>query len=85
MGVPILFNDKVLGVVSVQSYKNNVYDENNVRLLSTLSTNMGVALKDAKLFEETNKLLEKTKQQAIELGIINSVGEGLAKQLDLKI
>ena len=84
MGVPILFNDKVLGVVSVQSYKKNVYDENNVRLLSTLSTNMGVALKNAKLFEETNKLLEKTKQQAIELGIINSVGEGLAKQLDFQ-
>lgn len=84
MGVPILFNDNVLGVVSVQSYKKNVYDENNVRLLSTLSTNMGVALKNAKLFEETNKLLEKTKQQAIELGIINSVGEGLAKQLDFQ-
>ena len=84
MGVPILFNDRVLGVVSVQSYKKNVYDENNVRLLSTLSTNMGVALKNAKLFEEANKLLEKTKQQAIELGIINSVGEGLAKQLDFQ-
>jgi GAF domain-containing protein len=105
LGVPILFNDQILGVVSIQSYEKNAYDENNVRLLSTLSTNMGVTLQNAKLFEETKrllsemmsvaqenarlfdestKLLEETKQQAIELGIINTVGEGLAKQMDFQ-
>ncbi len=67
MGVPILFNDRVLGVVSVQSYKKNVYDENNVRLLSTLSTNMGVALQNAKLFDKTKKLLNETEQRTAEL------------------
>jgi GAF domain-containing protein len=84
MGVPILFSEKVLGVVSIQSYTKNVYDENNLRLLSTLSASMGIALQNAKLFDETNKLLEESKQQAIELAIINSVGEGLAKQLDFQ-
>jgi GAF domain-containing protein len=84
MGVPILFAEKVLGVVSIQSYQQNAYNENNVRLLSTLSANMGIALQNARLFDSTNKLLEESKQQAIELGIINSVGEGLAKQLDFQ-
>ncbi|MDP3441301.1 MAG: GAF domain-containing protein, partial [Ignavibacteria bacterium] len=84
MGVPILFGEKVLGVVSIQSYQQNAYHENNVRLLSTLSANMGIALQNARLFDGTNKLLEESKQQAIELGIINSVGEGLAKQLDFQ-
>lgn len=84
MGVPILFGEKVLGVVSIQSYKKNAYDENNIRLLSTLSTNMGITIQNARLFEETKKLLEESKQQAIELGIINSVGDGLAKQLDFQ-
>jgi GAF domain-containing protein len=84
MGVPILFGEKVLGVVSIQSYQQNAYNENNVRLLSTLSANMGIALQNARLFDGTNKLLEESKQQAIELGIINSVGEGLAKQLDFQ-
>ncbi|MBC6952435.1 GAF domain-containing protein, partial [candidate division KSB1 bacterium] len=32
MGVPILANEKVLGVVSVQSYQQNAYTENHVRL-----------------------------------------------------
>jgi len=84
MGVPILFGEKVLGVVSIQSYSPNAFDEGNVRLLSTLSSNMGIALQNARLFDETNTLLEESKQQAIELGIINSVGEGLAKQLDFQ-
>ncbi len=84
MGVPILFGEKVLGVVSIQSYEKNAYDDGNIRLLSTLSSNMGIALQNARLFDETYKLLEESKQQAIELGIINSVGDGLAKQLDFQ-
>ena len=84
LGVPIINEDRVLGVVSVQSYKKNAFTQDNVRLLSTLSANMGVAFKNAELFETTVKLLEETKQQAIELKIINSVGEGLAKQLDFQ-
>ncbi|MBS4033546.1 MAG: GAF domain-containing protein [Ignavibacterium sp.] len=83
IGVPILFNDKVLGVVSVQSYEVNKFDENNVRLLSTLSTNMGVTLQNAKLFEETKRLLFETEQRTAELTIINSVGEAMSKQLDV--
>ncbi|NUQ82437.1 MAG: GAF domain-containing protein [Bacteroidetes bacterium] len=84
LGVPILFNEQILGVVSIQNYQKSAYDDNDVRLLSTLSANMGIALQNATLFVETRKLLEESKQQAIELGIINSVGEGLAKQLDFQ-
>ncbi len=83
LGVPILFGEKVLGVVSIQSYEINAFDDNNVRLLTTLSTNMGVALQNAKLFEETQRLLNETKQRNAELGVINSVQEGLAKELDM--
>lgn len=51
MGVPIIVGDKVLGVVSVQSYQQHAYDEDSVRLLSTLSANMGVAIENARLFQ----------------------------------
>lgn len=83
LGVPILFNDKILGVVSIQSYQKDAYNENDVRLLSTLSTNMGVTLQNAKLFEETKILLKETEQRSAELAVINSVQEGLAKELDI--
>jgi GAF domain-containing protein len=84
MGVPIRFGKKVLGVVSVQSYKKNAYSEDNVRLLSTLSSNMGIALENARLFEETKILLAETQQRNAELGVINSVQEGLVAHMDIQ-
>ncbi len=84
IGVPIRIADKVLGVVSVQSYKKNAYTKANVRLLSTLSTNMGIALENARLFEETKSLLSETQQRNTELSILNVIQEGLVMEMDFE-
>jgi GAF domain-containing protein len=84
MGVPIIVANKVFGVVSVQSYKQSAYDDKSVRLLSTISANMGIALENARLFEETNKLLDETRQRNSELGVINTIQEGLVAQMDIQ-
>src|SRR5262249_25588015 len=52
MGVPIIVGDKVWGVVDVQSSRQKAFNEDNVRLLQTLAANMGVALENARLFNE---------------------------------
>ena len=39
---------------------------------------MGVALENARLFDETQRLLKETEQRAAELAVINSVQQGLA-------
>jgi PAS domain S-box-containing protein len=77
IGVPIIIGERVLGVVSVQSYRKHAYDDSSVRLLSTLAASMGVAIENARLFEEIN-------QRAAELVVINSVQEGLAAELDIQ-
>lgn len=84
MGVPILYGEKVLGVVSVQSYTAGKFEESNVRLLTTLSSNMGIALQNARLFEETTRLLTETEQRSAELAVINSVQEGLVAEMDMQ-
>jgi GAF domain-containing protein/CheY-like chemotaxis protein/anti-sigma regulatory factor (Ser/Thr protein kinase) len=84
IGVPIIAGDKALGVLSVQSYKPHAFDDNNVRLLSTLAANMGVALENARLFDETQRLLKETEQRNAELAIINSVQEALASKLEMQ-
>lgn len=84
LGVPIIINEKVIGVVSVQSYKENAFDDNNVRLLSTLSANMGIALQNAKLFQESNTHLVETKLRNTELSVINSIQEGLVAKMELQ-
>jgi len=84
LGVPIFRNSKAYGAVSVQSYKKNAYGEGDLRLLGTLANSMTVALENARLFDETQRLLKETEQRNAELAIINSVQEGLASKLDIK-
>jgi GAF domain-containing protein len=84
MGVPIMVGEKILGVVDVQSVKSNAFDDNNLRLLQTLSANMGIAIENARLFDETQRLLKETEQRAAELAIINSVQQGLASKLEMQ-
>ena len=45
---------------------------------------MSVALENARLFDETNRLLKETEQRTAELAVINSVQEGLVKELDMQ-
>jgi GAF domain-containing protein/CheY-like chemotaxis protein len=84
LGVPIALGDFVAGVVSVQSYKQQAFNDSDIRLLSTLASSMGVALENARLFDETQRLLKETEQRAAELAIINSVQLGLASKLDMQ-
>ncbi|MBL0335628.1 MAG: GAF domain-containing protein [Chitinophagaceae bacterium] len=45
---------------------------------------MSVALENARLFDETNRLLKETEQRTAELAIINSVQGGLASKLEIQ-
>jgi GAF domain-containing protein/CheY-like chemotaxis protein len=84
LGVPIMLGEDIKGVVSVQSYQQNAYTDGDVRLLQTLANSMSVALENARLFDETQRLLKETEQRNAELAIINSVQAGLARKLDLQ-
>ena len=53
LGVPILINERPLGLVVIGDYEPNAFDENDVRLLQTLCSNIGVAIENARLFSET--------------------------------
>ena len=51
LGVPIFVGEEVIGVVSLQSFQPDDFPDADVRLLTTLTANMGVALDNARLFE----------------------------------
>ena len=76
--VPIIGSDQVIGTISIENYdKEYAFSDANVRLLQTVASSMGVALENARLFEETQ-------QRNAELAVINSVQEGLASKLDMQ-
>ncbi len=80
----MIVGDQVTGILSLQNVdRENAFDESDVRLLQTLAASMSVALENARLFDETQRLLNETEQRATELHIINSIQEELAQKLDL--
>ncbi|MCB9107820.1 MAG: GAF domain-containing protein, partial [Anaerolineales bacterium] len=80
LSVPITVSDSgsqsgqaVIGVISVQSIKQEGrFDEADLRLLTTIAANVGVAIQKARLFEET--------QQA--KNVAEATAEELAETLD---
>jgi len=83
--VPMIVGGVVKGSISLQNVdKENAYSEADLRLLTTITNSMSVALENARLFDETNRLLKETEQRTAELAVINSVQEGLAKELDIQ-
>ena len=83
--MPMKVGDKVTGYVSLQNIdEEHAFSFSDVRLLSTLANSMSVALENARLFDETNRLLKETEQRTAELAVINSVQEGLARELDIQ-
>ena len=61
LGVPIPVGEEIIGVLSVQSTEQeNRFNENDLRLLSTIASSVGVSLKNAQLFGE----VEQAKREA---------------------
>ena len=83
--LPMIVGDEAIGVISLQNNDQEyAFRESDIRLLETLANSMSVALENARLFDETQRLLKETEQRNAELAIINSVQAGLASQLDIQ-
>ena len=58
LGVPIMARKMAIGVLSVQHPQPHRYTHEDVRLVSTIATNLGAALENAQLYAETQAAKE---------------------------
>ena len=84
--MPLVAGGEVRGVDQPRSNveREHAFSESDVRLLQTLAGSMSVALENARLFDETQRLFKESEQRAAELAIINSVQEALAAELNIQ-
>jgi len=77
LGVPIVARDKAIGVISVQSTKQEGrFGEADAHLLSTIAANVGIAIQNAQLYEETRR-------RGDEMAALAEVGRELSTAVDL--
>ena len=82
--VPFFKDGEVIGGMSLRNWeRENAFTGSDVRLLQTVANSMIVALENARLFNETQRLLKETEQRATELQVINNIGQTLTDGLDL--
>ncbi|MCL4299669.1 MAG: response regulator [Anaerolineae bacterium] len=62
IAVPLVQEDKVIGVLDVQADRVGALDENDANLLRSLASQVAVALSNARLFEQTNWSKEEAEQ-----------------------
>jgi len=56
MGVPIFLQGKIIGVLSIQSVKENMYSEAEAGLFSSFADQVGMAIRNAKIYSEVKEL-----------------------------
>jgi signal transduction histidine kinase len=66
LGVPMIARDRVIGVISVQSFRRNAFSKDDEILLSTIANQAAVALDNAILFRELSALTAELENRVLE-------------------
>ena len=69
--VPMFFRGKVSGVIQVMSYQENAYTKNDLHIVEALSSQIGVARNNARLFKQLQLELEMRAQAEGKLKDLN--------------
>jgi len=51
----MIIGDRIMGVISMQSYQPNAYDPGQIRLLETIATQAAVAIENSRLYAEAQQ------------------------------
>lgn len=77
LGVPLISQGRVIGVLSVQDFAPGVFTERDRQFLAGLANQLAIAMERATLFRERERRLA-------ELNIINRIGQITSSTLDLE-
>jgi len=77
LSVPLRSGQKVWGVLDVESFRTNAFDDRDVAVLETLADFLATALNNVKLYEETRK-------KAHRLALTDQINRAVSSTLDLK-
>ncbi|MEW6685113.1 MAG: GAF domain-containing protein [Candidatus Edwardsbacteria bacterium] len=76
LAVPLRVKEKVIGVINVEDERLNAFDSVDQRLLTTLASQVAIAIDNARLYEEAQRRID-------ELTVLYGVGKSVTSVLKL--
>ncbi len=77
--MPLILKDKVIGVLTVQSFNLNSYSDHDVNILENLAIYIAIAIDNASAYKTIKTAREKIKQFADRLDIVNAIDKAILK------
>jgi GAF domain-containing protein/signal transduction histidine kinase len=77
VSVPLIAKDKVLGTLDIATKKEHPFTPQDVQLLSSIGSQLGVAIENARLYEETQRRVQ-------ELAFLNETSRTMTSSLDME-
>jgi signal transduction histidine kinase/DNA-binding response OmpR family regulator len=81
--LPLMGQGRVLGVITVQSFRKHAYTEYHLNLLQNLAAYTSIALDNANAYRQLNEQEREIRQRAAELVTIDTISRALASELEL--
>ncbi|MBS1607249.1 MAG: GAF domain-containing protein, partial [Bacteroidetes bacterium] len=80
--LPLIVQEQVLGIITIQSFQKNAYTPYHLSLLQNLATYTGIAIDNANAYRKLNEREQEIGQRAAELSAVNSISQALVSQLN---
>ncbi|MGB3946999.1 MAG: tetratricopeptide repeat protein [Bacteroidia bacterium] len=93
--LPLILNNKIIGVINVESFSKNAYTPYHVNILKNLAIYVAIAIENAKLYEiletkveeRTAELVKQNKeieQMYSNIQVLNEIGQEITSTLNLE-
>jgi GAF domain-containing protein/CheY-like chemotaxis protein len=83
MALPLKVGDRIIGALTVQSTEQAAFSEDDITVLQTMADQLAIAINNAKLHQQNQRLLEQVERRATLLEAAAAVGRDVTSILDL--
>jgi GAF domain-containing protein len=84
MGVPMMRGGEVIGVIAVQSYSTGrKYSQHDLDLLNAVASQAGIAIENARLFQQTQARAQKEQERATQERLVRTITERMRSGQDI--
>jgi transcriptional regulator with GAF, ATPase, and Fis domain len=82
--VPILIKEKVIGLITVQSFSKNAYSAKDLEMLSTIGTYAGIAFENAGITQKLLDQKDEIENANQNIRLLSEIGQQITSTLDLE-